>query len=85
MNNVKKMKEAGYTRIPRHIEEAVLLYYNSTKLFPDLGGLTISLDTQKRFDRYVATFKSLRQSSALNKETMQQEFGNTFWFYFQFK
>jgi hypothetical protein len=85
VNNIKKMKEAGYTRIPRHIEEAVLLYYNSTKLFPDLGGLTISLDTQKRFDRYVATFKSLRQSSALNKETMQQEFGNTFWFYFQFK
>jgi hypothetical protein len=85
VNNVKKMKGLGYTLIPGHIEEAVLMYYNSTKIAPDLGGLTISAETQTRFSNYVATYKLLRQSSALNKERMQKEFGNTFWFYFQFK
>ena len=85
VNNIKKMKEIGYTRIPRHIEEAALIYYNSTKVFPDLGGLTISPETQRRFDQYVSTYKSLRVNSALSKENMQQKFGNTFWFYFHFK
>ena len=85
VNNIRKMKEVGYTHIPRHIEEAALIYYNSTKVFPDLGGLTISAETKARFDQYVMTYKSLRQNSALSKETMQKEFGNTFWFYFHFK
>jgi hypothetical protein len=85
VNNVKKMKGLGYTRIPRHIEEAVLMYYNSTKIVPDLGGLTISAETQTRFTNYIATYKLLRQRSSLNNESMQKEFGDTFWFYFQFK
>ena len=85
VNNINKMKGIGYTRIPRHIEEAALIYYNSTKVFPNLGGLTINPETQKRFDQYVSTYKSLRLNSALSKENMQQKFGNTFWFYFHFK
>jgi len=85
VNNIRNMKASGYTRIPRHIEEAAMMYYNSTKIFPDLGGLTISVETQTRFDQYVATYKLLKQNSALNKETMQKEFSNTFWFYFHFK
>ena len=85
VNNLKKLKEMGYTRIPRHIEEAVLMYYNSTKVMPDLGGLAISAGTLTRFDNYVETFKVLRQTSKLNSQKMEQKFGNTFWFYFQFK
>lgn len=85
VNNIKNMKGSGYTRIPRNMEEAALIYYNSTKVLPDLGGLTISTETQKRFEQYVATYKILRQRSALNKGAMQKEFGDTFWYYFHFK
>ncbi|MBT6004716.1 MAG: hypothetical protein HOG79_03280, partial [Prolixibacteraceae bacterium] len=49
VNNIKKMKELGYSRIPLHIEEAVLIYFNSKGQFPDLGGLSISNKTQVRF------------------------------------
>lgn len=85
VNNIRKMKEAGYTRIPRHIEEAALLYYNSTKVFPDLGGLTISIETKERFDQYFAAYIEARKNPSLIKEKMQEKFSNTFWFYFHFK
>ena len=85
MNNVSKMKEAGYTRIPRFIEEAILIYYNSTKKYPDLGGLKVSPDTQERFSQYFAAFVEARKNSSTLKETMQKKFGNTFWYYYHFK
>jgi len=85
MNNVGKMKEAGYTLIPRFIEEAVLIYYNSTKIYPDLGGLEVSLETRERFAEYFAAYVSARKNASTLKEKMEEGFGDTFWFYFHFK
>jgi hypothetical protein len=85
MNNAGKMKEAGYTRIPRFIEEAVLIYYNSTKIYPDLGGLEVSSDTRERFAEYFAAYVSARKNASTLKEKMEEGFGDTFWFYFHFK
>jgi len=85
MNNISKMKEMGYTRIQRHIEEAIFIYYNSTKIIPDLGGLIINAETQLRFDHYFASYVEARKNPSTMKEKMQKEFGNTFWYYFHFK
>jgi hypothetical protein len=85
MNNVPKMKSMGYTSIPKHIEEAILIYYNSTKIFPDLGGLTIRNETRLRFDQYFVTYVEARKRQSTFKERMEEKFGNTFWFYFHFK
>jgi len=85
MNSISKMKEVGYVRIPRFIEEAVMIYYNSTKSFPDLGGLEVSLETQERFRQYFSAFVEARKNSSTLKETMQKKFGNTFWYYYHFK
>ncbi|MDP4224518.1 MAG: DUF6057 family protein [Bacteroidota bacterium] len=85
VNNVKYLKEIGYTRIPRYIEEALLIYYNSQRVFPDLGGLTISNDAATRFGQYFTTYMSARQIPATLKENMQKQFGDTFWYYFHFK
>ena len=83
--NIKKLKEIGYTKIPRHIEEAALIYYNSTGIFPDLGGLAMSNETMTRFSQYFTAYTAARQNPSLLKQKMQQKFGNTFWFYFHFK
>jgi hypothetical protein len=85
MDNISKMKSAGYTRIPRCIEEAILIYYNSTKVYPDLGGLNISLDTQDRFNQYFSAYVEARKNPSTLKARMQERFGNTFWFYYHFK
>ena len=75
VDNIRLMKNMGYTRIPRHIEEAILIYYNSTGKYPDMGGLTISNETRLRFGQYFTAFE----------QKMQADFSNTFWYYYQFK
>jgi uncharacterized membrane protein YhaH (DUF805 family) len=85
VSNISMMKEMGYTSIPRHIEEAIMIYYNSTRSLPDLGGLTISHGTRARFDQYLAAYMAARQNPSTFKEKMQKGFGDTFWYYFHFK
>lgn len=86
VDEVKKMKEMGYTCIPRHIEEAVVEFINLNKEFPDLGGLTVSPETDLRFKQYVTVYdlNNSGNKSWLEKE-MKKVAGNTFWYYYQFK
>jgi hypothetical protein len=85
INQIKTLKTLGYSRIPRHMEEAAMIYYNGKGILPDLGGLSISAETLSRFEQYVAAFKSNRQNMALAKERLGAQFGNTFMFYYHFK
>lgn len=84
VSNVKLMKNLGYTHIPRHIEEAIMIYYNSQNVLPDLGGLQISNDTRIRFGQYFTNYVSARENPAMMQETMRKKFGNTFWYFFHF-
>lgn len=85
VNNIRLMKKMGYTRIPRHIEEAIMIYYNSQGVFPDLGGLSVSNETVLQFEQYFGAYMKARQNPGTMKEKMQKQFGNTFWYYFHFK
>jgi len=85
VNNIPLMKKMGYKRIPNHIEEAIMIYYNSQGVFPDLVGLSISNETRLRFDQYFTTFMAARQNPATMQEKMQKQFSDTFWYYFHFK
>lgn len=84
INNLGGMKEAGYVSIPRYIEEAILIYQNSTNTLPDPGGLTINLSTRAHFDSYFTAYVAARKNPATLKEKMQSRFGDTFWYYFHF-
>jgi hypothetical protein len=85
VNTVKDLKASGYTSIPRHLEEAILIYYDSTKEFPDFGGLRMNPSTLARFDQYRSTYMAARSNPATVKQVMEERFGNTFWYYFHFK
>jgi len=86
VNEVKKMKRMGYNYIPRHIEEAVVEFINLNKEIPDLGGLTISPETELRFIQYLTTYNlnNGENKSGIEKE-MTKAGRNTFWYYLQFK
>lgn len=84
ISNVEKFKEAGYTKIPVHIEEAILAYENSTKEKVDLYGLQIRQETTDHFKKYVSSYKSLRNNQTVLKRKMEENYGHTFWFYFHF-
>lgn len=84
VSNVHLMKDLGYTSIPRGIEEAILIYYNSQRVFPDMGGLTINPETLSRFDQYFSTYVKARNNPATLQQIMHEKFGDTFWYYFHF-
>jgi hypothetical protein len=83
-NNVFRMKELGYARIPGHFEEAILLYnkINKRNILPE--GYQISAQTMKRFHQYAATFASNRQSIGMAANALKKSFGHTFWYHMQF-
>jgi hypothetical protein len=86
VSNIKDLKASGYDHIPRHLEEAILIWYNSTKEFPDLGGLSVNRETLARFDQYFAAYVSNRQyPEDVIKERMRAKFEDTFWYYFHFE
>jgi len=82
--NVYRMKELGYTRIPRHFEEAILLYsrINNQNILPQ--GYQISSETMERFHSYAGIFARNRQSINMAARALNKDFGHTFWFYMQF-
>lgn len=85
LSNLHLMKGLGYTRLPRYIEEAVMIYYNSQKSFPEMGGFTVSMATIARFEQYFNLFVQARNNPANLEQTMKERFGDTFWYYYHFK
>jgi len=85
VNEVKIMKEIGYSSIPRHIEEAILAYMYFTKEIPDLGGLFVRPETEQRFIRYIDVYRKYNGDKSLIEKNMGKSDKNTFWYYLQFK
>lgn len=83
MNNLRLMRGMGYSKLPRHLEEAVMIYYNSKKELPEMAGLTVSPGTQDRFNAYFSAFLEARKDPSTMKEKMKP-FRNTFWYYYHF-
>jgi hypothetical protein len=82
---IKKMKGMGYTRLPRHIEEAALYIGSGDGELPDLGGLSISQETVNRFRQYSSDADLLGNIFASGETKFKKTFGNTFWYYCGFR
>ena len=85
LNEVKKMKAMGYMIIPRHIEEAILLYMYFNHELPDMGDLIVSMDTELRFSRYISAYLTYSENNLILEREMKKIGENTFWYYYQFK
>ncbi len=80
---IPRMKEMGYTAIPRHVEEAALVYSNFTGSLPDLGGFRISDGTRTRFGNYISAYNTIVQNPSADRAIIDR-FDNTFWYYLHF-
>lgn len=83
-SNIHRLSQLGYTRIPVHFEEAIIIYSGVTKknILPE--GYALSTTTRERFSKYAAILNEYRNDQFLAASVLSQEFGNTFWFYMQF-
>lgn len=82
---ISKMKELGYIRIPRHIEEALLYFGYVSGQSPDPGGLTVSKESTSRFKKFQEASGSISNLVVQDGNVLQKSFGNTFWYYLELK
>jgi len=93
--NISRMAEIGYNKIPRHYEEAILVYAAlRQQRFGEkinLRDLSISPETIQRFQEYNETGKTaqLLYGQGMNPEMIRQylakDFGDTYMFYLNFE
>ncbi|MBN1515608.1 hypothetical protein JXA32_03460 [Candidatus Sumerlaeota bacterium] len=80
VQNIERLSEFHYSAIPRALEEALLIYTQTTGEKPDLHGYEISPESLKRFQTFLsASSKYGDQQAALNE--LADQFGGTYYFY----
>lgn len=85
VRNVRYLKEFGYTRVPRHCEEAVLLHARLAEHAPDLHGFRVSPETIRRFEAFQRDLDHLGGPGGPDKTRVRDQllaqYGDTYWFY----
>ena len=82
----ERMKENGYTYYPRYIEEAIAeeRYVNNDN--SDTAGIILNPSTSARFRKYHNDYDSYRGDDfEVFQNKMRDSWGDTYWFYFDFK
>lgn len=85
VENIPLLRELGYRDIPRHIEEAILLYQNKFETQVNLLGMKIRPVTAARFQRFGEAISSPDLQSDDNvREAFIRDFAKSYSFYYVF-
>jgi hypothetical protein len=78
---IQNLRYYGYTRLPVHIEEALIFYnvYNKSNFVPE--GFTLSPETIRRFQDFAAVFVRSGNNPALMEKELKGRYGKTYWYY----
>ncbi|WP_346864405.1 DUF6057 family protein [uncultured Draconibacterium sp.] len=76
------MEKAGYTQIPRNVEEAVVSY-KLLKIgeMPELNQLRIRPETEQGFQQFYKLFQQNRSNKQQAQRALARDFANTYWYY----
>jgi hypothetical protein len=85
VNEINGIMEMNYSKIPRHIEEAVLLLKANIGALPELNNLRISNETQSRFSEYLSSMTYFDRAKSQGGSGIKKELKNTFWYYLDSK
>ncbi|MDZ7261587.1 MAG: DUF6057 family protein [candidate division KSB1 bacterium] len=82
VNNIGRLNDFNYPVIPRHYEEALLLYIMMTGR-RDLN-IRISTDTMERFKDFNQILARHGEDEKAAREELWKTHGNSYWFYIRF-
>jgi hypothetical protein len=83
--NVGRLHDLGYPKIPTLYEEAILIHYGSTGQQVDLAKLNISRETLQRYEAFVQIASAMQtqdRQAVLNR--LIRDFGTSYFFYYMF-
>ncbi|MCY3022703.1 MAG: DUF6057 family protein [Planctomycetota bacterium] len=80
--NLERMDGLDYPAIPRHYEEAILIYQRPKPPPPvDLHGRTIRAETLQRFAKFDEIARRHLRDLPSIQPSLAREYGDTFWFF----
>ena len=85
-NSIGYLDNFDYPRglIPRHLEEAALLYMAMTNKKANPHGREINADTISRFQRFMRLFQRYKLESQNPAKALEKEFGDTYYYFYFF-
>ena len=75
----------NYSVVPRHIDEALLIYRVIYGQFSDLNLIPVSVETEKRFERYRTTVVPLVGKKSPAEMSIPRELKNTYWYFLDYQ
>ncbi len=85
-NNLSLFKEAGISKLPLHVQEAILIHGMIRKMDIRVLVKTYSIDLKvvKKFVEFTTIIKQNRSNIKLAQQIAYQNFRTTFWYYIRF-
>jgi len=82
LENMRLLDNLGYTKIPKHYEEAVLSYSSKTgKMTTMIGKRYINPDTIRRFWEFRNIYAQHRMDTEAARIALSEDYGDTYWFF----
>ena len=76
------LDDFGYAGIPRHCEEAVLLFQQLKNVHVELRGRKIRPETVARFQRFSEALRGSPLATPEGQSMLARDFGDTYWYYY---
>ncbi|MDT8302351.1 MAG: DUF6057 family protein [Sedimentisphaerales bacterium] len=84
VQNLERLHDFGYKKLPTHYEEAALIYVYGTQKPINLSGYPPSLQKRQQiedFSRFLSSYGSNKQAAA---KELAKKFRNTYFYYYKF-
>ena len=85
VGDIATLAGLNYSVVPRHIDEALLIYRVIHGQFSDLNLIPVSVETEKRFERYRTTVVPLVGKKSPAEMSIPRELKNTYWYFLDYK
>ena len=82
IGNIGRFRDIGCAQLPRHLQEAVLLYEQVYREKPDTKGYDINPEVRRRFNKFKQFSRGRDKTTA--KPKLLPIFGDTYYFYYIF-
>jgi hypothetical protein len=84
IENLPRLDDFDYKDIPRHYQEAIVLYIGSTRKNIDLGGRKVDAETIRQYNELNKVGEQFSHSADVAWRALAPRFGRTYYFYFTF-
>lgn len=81
VQNLWRLDDFDYQKVPRHYEEAILIYSKLTRKEVDLHGRKISAETAERGGKFFSTLNYFTSDKKAAYNALAKDFGNSYFFY----